>query len=78
MKQSSKKQREELTSVLRLLTQCHNRIYEMTECDRIVKTGMDEQLAGIGDNLCEEITNIGGVIGHLLVCDIMEGVEEVS
>ena len=65
MKQSSKNQREELTSVL-------------TECDRIVKTGMDERLAGIGDNLCEEITTIGDIIGRLLACDIMEGVEEVS
>lgn len=78
MKQSSKQQREELTSVLRLLTECHNRVFEIAECDRMSKTGLDEKLHDIGDKLCEEIINMGDVIGRLLACDIMDGVEELS
>lgn len=78
MKQSSKQQREELTSVLRLLTKCHDRVYEMSECDRMAKTGIDKQLSEIGDKLCEDIVDIGEIIGRLLACDIMDGVEELS
>lgn len=78
MKQSSKQQREELTSVLRLLTECHNHVFEIAECDRMSKTGLDEELNNIGDRLCEEIVDIGEIIGRLLACDIMDGVEELS
>ncbi len=72
---SPKENREELTSIVRLLAECHSRICDIAEHDHMSKTGVDERLNDAAEELCLQITNIGDIIGRLLACDIMDGVE---